>query len=279
MFNQTSLYFERMMKSMGDKSRLIEHIPADSRNLVDVGGADGTFAKMLGQVFENVTVLDASEESCARAVINGVKAVHAYADELSTHFTDVDVVIASSVLHEIFSYGHEKAGLEPGRIASITRFLDESYEALKPGGRLLIRDGVRPVLTDGYVVMDKDLDKAEKFIAESPFMAPTDRDRSITLTVDHDRSAVIGDMGSVWEFVMTYTWGEASWTREISEFYGVFSGNELIDLARRAGFKALHFEAYVQPDYPKYLPHVHFFDAEGNPAEFPFTNAIWVFEK
>lgn len=281
MLNQTSLYFDRMMKSMGDKSRLIEHIPDFPTNIVDVGGADGSFAKMLSPFAQQVTVLDASDESCERARANGVQVVHAYADELNQHFEpeSVDVVIASSVIHEIFSYGHEAAGFAPGRVANVEAFFDAAGEVLAPGGRLLVRDGIRPTATDCSITMDKGFDAVHRFMDESPFMEPADTDRVITLNPTKDGRTVYGDMASLWEFVMTYTWGESSWEREIKEYYGVFTQQELSLLANAYGFETVHFESYVQPDYPKFLPHVKFFNSTGGDYGFPLTNAIWVFER
>lgn len=279
MLNQTSLYFDRMMKSMGDKSRLIEHIPEDTQHIVDVGGADGSFAKILSNFFPKVTVLDASPESCERSRANGVTAVEAYADEMDQHFGagEVDVIIASSVIHEIFSYGHGK--FQPGRIANVIAFFRAAAQVLPTGGRLLVRDGIRPIETYCSLRMEKDFDKVFKFVAESPFAAPANTDRTIRLATDEYRRTIYGDMASLWEFIMTYTWGDDSWEREIKEYYGVFTKDEMSGLANAEGFSTVHFEAYIQDGYPEHLPHVKFFNSLGEDYGFPLTNAIWVFER
>lgn len=280
MFNQTRLYFTRMMKSMGDKSRLIEHIPETTNHIVDVGGADGSFAKILSNVFDSVTVLDASKVSCAKARDQGVEAIQAFADEIDQYFApeSIGVVVASSVIHEIFSYGNPKGGYSPGKIENVTAFLRSANKVLTKGGLLLIRDGIAPTEKNCSLTMDKDYDKVSKFIAESPFIT-TDYDRHIVLELDEDGRTLHGDMASLWEFVMTYTWGEGSWEREVQEYYGVFTKDELISLAHKEGFIVRHFEAYVQDGYPEHLPHIKFFNSDGEDFGFPFTNAIWVLEK
>lgn len=279
MLNQTSLYFTRMMNSMGDKSRLIEHIPEGTQRIVDVGGADGSFAKIISNFFPYVTVLDASPESCERSRANGVTAVEAYADEMDQYYVaeGVDVIIASSVIHEIFSYGHGK--FEPGRIENVAAFFKAAAKVLGKGGRLLVRDGVRPVERDCSLTMEKDFDKVFKFVEESPFIKPSGTDRDIRLEIDTDGRTIYGDMDSLWEFVMTYTWGDDSWEREIKEYYGVFTKDELSALANSHGFSTVHFEAYIQDGYPEHLPHVKFFNSLGEDYGFPLTNAIWVFER
>lgn len=143
MRNLSPLYYQRMMGSLGDKKLLILRIDQDSKVILDIGGADGAFSEKVQEVFPNarVIVVEPVHEAAEKARRKGLEVVEAYAHQLEDHFDEnsVDVVIASSVIHEIFSYGDNA-----GRLFQVSEFLRASRKVLKFGGKLLVRDGVNP---------------------------------------------------------------------------------------------------------------------------------------
>lgn len=273
MIQTGDLYYQRMGNSVGDKSRMFPYVIGD--NIVDVGGGDGSLLAALQDSYQykEVTNLDASLSSSHRSWEKGIPCVKGYADDLEKHFLpgSVDTLIASSVLHEIFSYGNPEKGQQIGKIDNVRSFLSSASMILPSKGRLIIRDGVSPGYSKGILHMEKDNHWVEKFLHWSPFTQDsTDRHISIRReSVD----TFSGSLSSLMEFLFTYTWGPESFAREVQEFYGVFTLEQLELLAAEYGFICTHKESYLQPGYVENLSHITL------EPYFPHSNALWVLEK
>lgn len=277
--NQDDRYYQIMRANLGDKARMLQHLPARTEIVLDVGGGDGVLAEeLMGSQDVHVTVVDASPESVQRVKANGVgDAIEAYADELyKTGYGQVDAILASSVVHEIFSYGN--AAQKKGKIENVLDFLKSAYDILRPGGRLIIRDGVSPSRTQiGHLFFpaDKAADVL-KFQARSPFYG--DRAQGKDRRIDFERVSAgtyEGTHASLVEFIFTWTWGKGSFDREVQEYLNVFSLEEFTELAESIGFRRRVAKQYVQFGYQRAL------EDKGVSLDFPFpyTKAIWVLEK
>lgn len=276
------VYFERMRASLGDKQRLLQYVTGN--DVVDVGCGSGELIQFLNESGHTAYGIDPSVEAINKSKENGIDVRQGYADETHLLFGEesLDTVITSSVLHEVFSYGNR--GAEPGRISSVSDALLSFYKVLRPGGRLIIRDGVMPNSNHSSSYLMAPQHEVEKFIKHSLFTAKRGewkKDRWIDLelvphiTDEHGNIRVEGLLHSLMEFAFTYTWGPESFEREVKEFYGVFNLKGYEEFARKHGFNAVLSYAYTQPGYPKHL-------AEKNVKfgfDFPHSNAIWVFEK
>lgn len=260
----------RIMKnSLDDKCKLIPYIVG--KNVLDVGCADGSFMKCIKEYIPNIRIygIDASDESCKRK-LHRLDIRNCYSDELEIHFKQqsINTIIASSVLHEIFSYGNRDGS--KGKLKNISNFLNSSHKILKSGGRLLIRDGVNPGNEVDYLEINDD-NAVSKFLKHSPF-SNNKFDRQILINKIQN-GLYRGTRSSLMEFAYTYTWGETSFEREVCEFYGVFTLDEMQNFVERHGFKCLNKESYLQKGYVDHLPNVKF--GKG----FPDSNALWIFEK
>lgn len=299
------VYFNRMLSSLGDKKRVFDYLKVSNTNgtdqntaVVDVGCGDGSLVKALNSGGFSAVGVDASVDSVSRAVELGVDVLSGYADEIGGLFSDalVDNIVCSAVMHEVFSYGNKNTGYQVGRIQNVVDALDSMHQALKSGGRLIIRDGISPV--DQYSWIDDKYPSGlvefrapealvKKFLTDSPFsifnVAEEDVDRRVSIMKGNSEGAFMASPSSMLELAFTATWGENSWEREINEFYGIFTGEELTTLAETIGFELVHFENYVQPGYIDGVANAGIEiierDMNGDKAPFPYTNAIWVFEK
>lgn len=285
MINQNDTYYQRMQSSIDDKTRLLSYIQKRSISAIDVGGADGGIAHRLeGMGMQNITIVDAAEEAINRVHVDDkISAIHAFADEINDKdimgtVEPVDAIIASSVIHEIFSYGNR--GAHQGKIKNVIDFFNASYDRLADNGVLLIRDGIRPNESDNATLsFDGASDYLKKFNTHSPFVNNNDNenydcDRMINI-VDNGDDLLSGSASSLFELLFTWNWGEESFEREVLEYYGIFSNEEMIEIASQVGFSLIHHESYIQQGYidnwSKLKVDVGF--------PIPDTNAIWVFER
>lgn len=286
---QTQQYYDRMATSIGDKGKMLQY--AVGTVSVDMGTGDGKLVEaMLERGFDAYGV-DAAHESYEQAqksdALHG-RISERYVDDLDDVFADgsIDTITASSILHEVYSYGDtDRPTLDQH---SLERTLAAWARMLRPGGRLIIRDGVIPddwadlgriTFKDGAQYQDG-IDMVAKYLADAPFATdvhPAPR-RRVGLTKDGD--GYIGTRESIMEFLYTYNWGLGSYPRETQELYGLYTLDEYTDFVETFGFTKVHAHAYVQEGYVTHLgPKVQLTDADGNATELPPTNCIMVFEK
>lgn len=290
-----------MAKSLHSKEALINFKSPVEGPVLDVGAGGGELSLSLKKSHQGtVYSLDASPEAIEKLEEKGLSPVLGYAD----NFTEIlpeevgsfSNIYASSVLHEIFSYGHKEKGLEPGTLSNLSEFFKESFKALAPGGRLLIRDGVAPKNKALPVVLElPESHKAlvERFVNESPFYKALyedtfKKDRAITfqsLLYSHLSKKLLleTDYWGAWEYLFTVNWGEKSFSREVQEFYSVMELEEMKELAERVGFKEVYSVEVTDPSYRHYITEkmpAKILNAETKEElPLPANSSIWVFEK
>src|SRR5262249_10981071 len=128
---------------------------------VDKGCGTGTFLVHLSELFptSQIVGVDLSRELLRLAEgqfypNHNVSIVRA--NVTGRHFAagSVSTVIFSSVIHEIYSYNGYDRGV-------VRRALEATWHELRPGGRVVIRDGVGP--EPGRVWMRCDSETEERF--------------------------------------------------------------------------------------------------------------------
>jgi len=284
-------YFERMAKSMGDKARILKYLPpvtagANPPKILDVGAGGGEFAKLLQDEGYEVTALDANEDAVDRMLYkyNDLKVVKALANHAHDLGEDLyDSVVCSSILHEVYSYGDDVHRM--GHISSLKRATESFYKALKPGGKLLIRDGVKPVNWDDPAEIEMlpghENHMVQKYLDMCPFSngkAYGEQGSKIQLTNTGGKKWV-GNLQSCMEFAYTYTWGEGSYPRETQELYTPLTLNEYRDLLSETGFEVEESFSYLQEGYPLNLNDKIRLTKNGEPVQWPDSNAVWVARK
>lgn len=281
-------YYERMASSLGDKARMIDFLLPGT--VIDVGCGGGEFMTACAEAGFEVLGTDAFAPEVARSA--GHQVFPHYASE--THITlpydhaGVDNVTASSVLHEVFSYGNRFG--KQGSIDSLAEAFKSFRRTLRAGGRLVIRDGVSPGVLHG-----EDLDPTkrvrfvdaaagdaavEEFIRWSPY-AKQDAGTDRTIRLEQLQSGLWCGRGAadLMELAFTLTWtadkiGSLAFIREAQEFYGIFTLDGYAEFVEPYGFRLITAESYTQPGYVQHMADL--LDFEG--IEFPDTNAVWVYE-
>jgi 2-polyprenyl-3-methyl-5-hydroxy-6-metoxy-1,4-benzoquinol methylase len=284
-------YFQRMESSLGDKTKLLKYLPpisdpTDPPTILDVGAGGGDFAHALSMLGYRVTALDLSEDAIEhmRYAYSELELIQA----LANHAHDFgekrfDVVICSSILHEVYSYGDDVH--RAGHLSSLKRALASSHRALKPGGLFLLRDGVLPenhhlpaifTLLPGHHV-----ESVFTYLELCPFANGTAYgEQGHLVELEQVSSAAFaGNVRSVLEFAYTYTWGLESYPRETQELYAVLTLRGYEELLEEEGFSVEESFSYLQPGYPQHLASMLFLEVDGKPAPWFDSNAIWVARK
>lgn len=299
-------YLSTMNAGRSDKARMLEYVRPGL--IVEVGPGGGVVLDLLSDKLSGSRLLgiDASQ-----AVIEAHEArwgkqapyemVHGDAFELSEHVKDstADTVILCSLLHEVYSYvpwsGDSTDKPERFSWGSVDALVQAAFKALKPGGRLIVRDGVKPA-DDMRVVefhnpeWQKSLDlfakgfearaiSIERLSTESPESKGAKGPRVKMSAPD------------LYEYLTTVTWGPAAFPYEVREQRALATRGDMLErllvACRKTGAEAAEIEvpaglaSYLQPGYPEHIkPHVRIFDADGRKeVVMPDVTAVWVIEK
>jgi len=285
MLNQTQQYYDRMLSSLGDKKRMVEHITGET--VIDMGCGDGALVSFLLHSGLNAYGIDAAPASMEQVHAHPELAgrVHeAYAHEGGKFFKpeSVDTILASSLLHEVYSYGIPNG--EPLSMEARYETFRSWRELLPVGGRIIIRDGIIPTNWNDFVTVtfkdgarfEDGKDMVEEYLTRIPFRGEGYRKVNLHQTGKEEFS---GTFESVMEFLYTYNWGFGSYERETQELYGLFTLEEYKANAVKHGFDVISAEEYVQPGYIDFLAPKVEITKNGEEIPLPSTNALIVLQK
>lgn len=269
---QTQEYMRQMDSNIGDKTKLLQWIKHDGK-VLDAGCGGGELTlQMLNNWGLDAYGIDLSLISYENFIAKGIKDrfIHGNLLDMSIYFNkeEFDTIIFSSVLHEIYSYNGFHLG-------DIDNTLENALKALKTGGRIIIRDGVKSARY-GY--------RRVKFKNKNDILFLTEycrrfKGRNIWYKIiDNEYFEMKTD--DMMEFLYTYTWGWESFDREVQEQYGVHTLEKYEMIARRMGAKIIHSEEYLQQGYVDSLSEkIEIYDEDMNPVDLPSSNMILVIEK
>ncbi len=278
--NNEDKYLSTMNDATSTKKSIVDYIVGDK--VVDVGSGGGVMLDLLEEKFPDKEVLGTDISSNVLQVLNDKKEKEGHSWNTHKHnFVEVplaekvDTIIFSSILHEIFSYTDNGNGMFD--IESVKKALQNAYDSLNKGGRIIIRDGVK---TDS----DKELsiflktEEAFDFLSNfrNDFVGSKDICRRLTITKEKDGYIVKGDVNFLREFLFTYTWGNESYSHEVQEQFGYFTLQEFVDFFEKE-LKAHIIEAkeFLEDGYFEHLKETVILPKE----EYPNSNCIVVVEK
>ena len=283
-----SQYLVTMNAAKHDKARMMRYLKPG--RICEVGPGGGVVLDLLAAHFPDSEIigLDASHQVVVsleqRKKQTGARwnIIEGNAFDFLSYFEKESLhdVVFCSILHEIYSYIEADDGTR-FHLESVERMLKSAFDALMPGGRILIRDGIMPEHEPQLLTFLTD-DAREFFDA----FCREFKGRNIEYHWDGVDTVRI-DSADAMEFMYTYTWGPESFPYEVREQYGIMTYPDycrsVLDwLGPRARLIEIPAdEALVlQPGYVTALQEkVRLRDASGKPAPFPPSNAILVIEK
>jgi len=284
-FNNEGDYLTHMNSSVDDKKVILDYIKGDT--ILDVGPGGGVLLDLLETETAGKQILgiDISENVIESLEAKKQNENHSWsvikgnALSLIDSFVpnSIDTIIYSSIIHELYSYiPYEGKCFNKNTIKTA---LESAFAVLKPGGRLIIRDGI---MSD-----DKEAKRIIRFKTEDglPFLTQYAKDfkgRQITYEIRSDNEVSMALNDSM-EFLYTYTWGTESYAHEVKEQFGYFTPTEYKDFihslfGERA--KIRKFDHYLQDGYTTHLNEKIDFETEdGLPAPLPDSTCLLVIEK
>lgn len=277
--NNESKYLETMNDTEAStKNSIIDYTVGD--RVVDVGSGGGVLLDLLESHFPQKEIIGTDISENVIEVLQSKKKSEGHKWTVLRHnFVDgvfpepVDTILFSSILHEVFSYTETEAGRF--QIESVKKALKNAYDSLKPGGRIIIRDGIRTGGDDVLSVTFKDpegLSFFRNFMQDFKGLSDIE-DKKIQ--VDEKTQTVSGVTDYMREFLYTYTWGRQSYAHEVQEQFGYFTIDEFRAFFESLGAKLIRCKAFLEPGYPLHLsPKVDL-----NPDRYPDSNCIVVAEK
>jgi SAM-dependent methyltransferase len=251
---------EKYLDTMNDvdesrKEEILDYVIGG--RIVDVGSGGGVLLDALEKKFPTRTIIgtDISQNVIETLQSKIKNENHNYTVTKHNFVTesldeDVDTIIFSSILHEIFSYTEYQG--KKFNIESIRAALINAFHSLAYGGRIVIRDGVKTA-SDKDVTIRFLNDDGMKFFRNYciDFKGLPDVERKFV--VDEKERTVTGNINFIRELLYTYTWGNESYSCEVNEQFGYLTLNEYKELFISLGFKIEVAEEYLENGYPEHL--------------------------
>ena len=279
---------DKYLKTMNDAEASTKYTILDyvtGKTVVDVGSGGGVLLDKLEERYPDKEIIGTDISTNVIEVLNKKKQTEGHKWNVVMHnFVDtpfgdaenkVDSIIFSSIIHEIFSYTETPEGRF--NIETVKLSLKNAYDSLNPGGRIIIRDGVKTAVSDDEILTvtfkDKSgLDFFKNYLAD--FEGLTDiEDKHIV--IDEENLRVSGCINYIREFLYTYTWGQESYSHEVQEQFGYFTIGDFTEYFTELGARIIRAEAFLEPGYPEHLRD----KVSLEPDVYPDSNCIVVVEK
>lgn len=264
----SNLYYSRMNGSMDNKKIILDYIKG--KNILDVGPGGGVLLDLISNTFNDKKLFGIDNST---QVVNLLKdkynVINGDAININKYFDDLDTIIFSSILHEIYSYtGFSKNNV----ITSISN----AYKSLNNGGRIIIRDGI--MSNDAIRIIEfkniEDIKILDRYCNDF-------KGRKITYEKLSDNKVKM-KINDAMEFLYTYTWGEKSYIREVQEQFGYFTLNEYVKIIKETlpNSKIIISKSFLQSGYEEHLlPKISIYDENNNVVKLPDSTCIIVIEK
>jgi SAM-dependent methyltransferase len=227
------VYAAGMEASAADKAKLLRYVRPGV--IADLGCGTGTVLELLRRRSPDSEFIgvDCSPEMIRRCRKRFPGLRFLKKDITGPLFkpASVDTIVLCSILHEVFSY----KGFD---YSAVRRTLAHCAAALKPGGRLILRDGVKPARQDAVYLT---------------FLRPAARDKFLRFSKEFGSSEIVWRMkdGRVqvarrdaMEFLTKYIY-DVNWRFEVKEQFGVFTLDDWKIELEKAGLRVLHSESYL----------------------------------
>ena len=229
------VYAAGMEASAADKAKLLEFVRPGV--IADLGCGTGTVLELLRRKFGRsqfigVDLSPEMIERCGRRFPGAEIRCHDITLPLFDEGS-IDTFVLCSIMHEVFSYkGYD--------YSAVRATLRHCAEALRPGGRLIIRDGLKPAKDDAVYLTFLNQKAYGKFVR---FALEFGSSEIIWKLADNRVQVARRD---AMEFLTKYIYDE-NWKFEVKEQFGVFSLDGWVEEFRKTGIKVIHKESYLIP--------------------------------
>lgn len=246
--------------------------------IADIGCCDGALCRTLSDFLPPNTkyvgldlskeMLDVAREKDTKSNKINSQYVVGNAFDLPFKNNQMDVIIASSIMHELYSYEDENYSEKPYSKESILHFMQQAYDSLKPGGILIIKDPATPS-SDAWesikVCNANEDDGAYPPIEDEEELKKADITKLCTLdklkrfctdfypaggNVEWQGNTCIMPRWLITEFVRHRKWlaTPENWAYEIKENYGTLRPDEMANFAQKVGFDSVKIENISIPN-------------------------------
>lgn len=282
-FYNEDKYLKSMNKSLSHKAKLLDYVVGTK--ILDVGPGGGALMDLMESSFQDKEIygIDISEnvirelnkkKSSEKRNWNVIKGD---ALELNKYINNVDTIIYSSIIHELYSY-IETDGFK-FNFKTISRAIESAYNILNVGGRIIIRDGIMSENKDDKRIIEfkniEDINILNNYCSDF-------KGREVTYEKISDNKVVML-VNDAMEFLYTYTWGEDSYAHEVKEQFGYFTPKEYMEFINKNfkdKFKLIEFQHFLQDGYEEHLlKKINIFDINNNVVNLPDSTCILVIEK
>ncbi|MDD2490211.1 MAG: class I SAM-dependent methyltransferase [Bacilli bacterium] len=282
-FYNEHTYLKVMNQSITYKSIILDYIVGNY--IIDVGPGGGALMNMIEERYPNKKIVGIDIAKTVVSELNKYKKEHKRKWEVmemdifeaTKHIAlnSVDTVIFSSVIHELYSYVETDG--KKFNIKTIIKALQNAYDILKPGGRIIIRDGIKTEPDTKRIIEFKTDDGLDFFYNyERDF-----KGRKIEYQL-LDKKRLLLPVNDAMEFLYTYTWGIESYPREVQEQFGYFTPSEFVKCINDNLSNAIiiEFKHFLQEGYTEHLlSKINFYNEDGEKEKLPNSTCLVVIEK
>lgn len=284
-FYEEETYLQTMNQTINYKKIILQYIKGNK--VVDIGPGGGALMDLIEASYPDKEIfgVDISQNVLdtlrKKKNVEGKKWDVLYGDALNLKeyipVNSIDTIIFCSILHELFSYIPFKG--KKFKHETLREALKSAFEVLKPGGRIIIRDGI--------MTEPENEKRIIKFLSEEGMywlkrFKEDFKGREIHYTVT-GQNEVCMPVNDAMEFLYTYTWGEKSYVHEIQEQFGYFTPSQYQEFIKDVlGSKAKIIECqhFLQEGYTIALSQkIAFFDENRNDIRLPDSTCLIVIEK
>lgn len=279
------VYAKGMAGSIGEKARILPYVKPG--RIVEMGCGNGVVLELLVQSFPDSEIIgvDISDTMLKMAVDRkydgkrkNVTLVKEDITKMDLRENSLDTIIFCSTLHELFSYNGYSKNV-------VRETIEKAYRALRPGGRLIIRDGVKPEAEEVYLEF-KNEETRKKFYRFAFEFGP----REIQFASVDDEPNKVEKVNKVrlrsedaMEFLSKYIY-DKNWKIEVKEQFGVYTFGEYRVVLEEHGFDVVHAESYLlewlrRTHYEKDLDVFKLVNGRFVKQEYPDSTMILVAEK
>ena len=255
--------------------------------MVDVGAGGGVMLDILSEHHPHAKIIGVDisenvlEELNYRKNRENKNWIVKQADALHLNKTfrpeSVDTIVFSSILHELYSYIPYQGKKFNKDV--IIQALKNSFEILRKGGRIIIRDGIMTEPKDEIRFLEFKDSNGMSFFKR---YVNDFKGRKIEYKQINEKTVKL-KVNDLMEFCYTYTWGEEAYPHEVQEQFGYFTPSEYKNVIYQTlGEKAkiIEFRHYLQDGYEEHLlPKIKVMNEDGEEVRLPDSTCFIVIEK